>query len=82
MEDSSGWKTLKQALLGGNPCFQQRDLGSSGTTTRFAFLNPTLYCFYSAIFAIFVNCVVCLLAYESMLETLRTMFGLTVGGGG
>ena len=32
-------------------------------------------------FAMFVSCVVCLLACESMLETLRTMFGLSVGGG-
>ena len=30
----------------------------------------------------FVSCVVCLLVCESMLETLRTMFGLSVGGGG
>ena len=80
MEVSSGWKTLKQALLGRQPMRSNKeDLGISGSKTRFAFLNPTLYCVYFAIIVMLVSCVVWLLACESMFETLRTMFGLSVG---
>ena len=46
-------------------------------TTRFAFLNPSLYYFY---FVMFVVCACCLFVCESMFETLRTMFDLRVGG--
>ena len=58
----------------------KEDLGISGSITRFAFLNPTLYCFYFAMFVVFVSCVIWLFVCESMLKTLRTMFGLSEGG--
>ena len=63
----------------------KEDLGIFSSKTRFAFLNPTLYCFYFAIIVMFASCLFCLfclLACESMFETLRTMFGLSVWGGG
>ena len=60
----------------------KEDLRISGSKTRFAFLNPTLYCFYFAMIIMFASCFDCFLACESMFETLRTMFGLSVGGGG
>ena len=83
MEVSSGWKALKQALLERQPMHSNKeDLGTSGSKTRFAFLNPTLYYLYLAIIVMFVSYAVFLLVCESMLETLRTMFGLSVGGGG
>ena len=34
----------------------KEDLGISGSKTRFAFLNPTLYCFYFAIIVMFASC--------------------------
>ena len=42
--------------------------------------NPSLYCLYFAICVMFASCVICLFLCESMSETLRTMFGLSVGG--
>ncbi|CAN6560280.1 unnamed protein product [Malus baccata var. baccata] len=34
----------------------KEDLGRSGIIIRFAFLNPTIYCFYFAIFVMFASC--------------------------
>ncbi|KAM2425778.1 hypothetical protein EV1_000059 [Malus domestica] len=53
---------------------------STISKTRFAFLNSTLSGFYFAIFVMFIcrllfACFLC----EYMLETLRTMFDLSVG---
>ncbi|TQD81554.1 hypothetical protein C1H46_032886 [Malus baccata] len=56
---------------------------SSISKTRFAFLNSTLSGFYCAILVMFIRCLfVCLFLCEFMLETLRTMFDLSVGEGG
>ncbi|EKB43297.1 hypothetical protein B857_03909 [Solibacillus isronensis B3W22] len=53
---------------------------SSISKTRFAFLNSTLSGFYFAI-VMFICCLfVCLFLCEFMLETLRTMFDLSMGG--
>ena len=60
----------------------KEDLGISDSKTRFVFSNPTLYCFYFAIIVMFASCFDWLLVCESMFETLWTMFGLSVGGGG
>ena len=53
---------------------------SSISKTRFAFLNSTLSNFYFAILVMCIHCLfICLLLCEYMLETLRTMFDLSVG---
>ena len=54
---------------------------SSISKTIFTFLNSTLSGFYFAILVMFIRCLlVCLFLCEFMLETLRTMFDLSVGG--
>ena len=54
---------------------------SSISKTIFAFLNSTLSGFYFAKLVMFIRCLfVCLFLCEIMLETLRTMFDLNVGG--
>ena len=79
---TSAWRTNKE--LQHHPVQDQscgKSTRSTISKTRFAFLNSTLSGFYFAIFVMFI----CRLLFacfwcEYMLETLRTMFDLSVGG--
>ena len=56
-------------------------LESPAPATRFSFFYPSLYCFYFAMIVLFVSYLSIDFLFNFIFETLRTMFGLSVGEG-
>ena len=56
MEVLSGWKTLKQVLLGRQPMCSNKDtMEFLNPTIKFALFYSYLYCFYFAMIVLFVS---------------------------